>query len=68
MGGPRCELAAGPCGVRAESVDLFFALNIRSKSLIRKVEATTRIELVYTVLQFACGRPKRSPLISKWLI
>jgi hypothetical protein len=32
----------------------------RPKSLIKWMEATTRIELVYTVLQFACCRVGQS--------
>jgi hypothetical protein len=50
----RTALRAGG-GVRAGSVDVFFALDgafdVYPNSLTRKVEATTRIELVYTVLQ-----------------
>jgi hypothetical protein len=46
-------------------------LNLWTFSILQdddNLEATTGIELMYTVLQFAGCRPKQSSMMSIWLI
>jgi hypothetical protein len=56
-----CPTIAKCSGVHTVSMETIFVLETaskyRPKSLIVLMEATTRIELVYTVLQFYLSRP-----------